>query len=246
MNAFSSSFSLAGLFQRAVSALGGTQPAWIAQLSGVLTGSGLNLGLPVSLAVNHLLVRHPVAQTKVAQFEGQVLAIHVGPARLTFAVQGDGLVKAVSNGTVVDTTISMDLTAVPVVMADPTLAMSKASIEGSMELAQCVGYLIKTLRWDPEDDLARIVGDEPAVHLMNLGRALRKLGKEQLSRTSETVREYVVYEQSMVVEQQAFDGFVADVKTLRDDVARLEKRFKALDRVTSTPKQSDSQPGDLA
>jgi ubiquinone biosynthesis protein UbiJ len=46
----------------------------------------------------------------------------------------------------------------------------KVRIEGDVQLAAEVNWLIDNVRWDAEEDLARLVGDAPAHTLANLGR----------------------------------------------------------------------------
>jgi ubiquinone biosynthesis protein UbiJ len=52
-------------------------------------------------------------------------------------------------------------------------------ISGDAEFATQVGWLAENLRWDIEDDLARVIGDVPARQLASLGGlfvgALRRL-----------------------------------------------------------------------
>ncbi|MFM7025678.1 MAG: hypothetical protein ACKOWC_06425 [Limnohabitans sp.] len=46
----------------------------------------------------------------------------------------------------------------------------KVRIEGDVQLAAEVNWLIDNVRWDAEEDLARLIGDAPAHTLAQLGR----------------------------------------------------------------------------
>jgi len=46
----------------------------------------------------------------------------------------------------------------------------RVRIEGDVQLAAEVNWLIDNVRWDAEEDLARLVGDAPAHTLAQLGR----------------------------------------------------------------------------
>jgi ubiquinone biosynthesis protein UbiJ len=46
----------------------------------------------------------------------------------------------------------------------------KVRIEGDVQLAAEVNWLIDHVRWDPEEDLARLIGDAPAHTLAQVAR----------------------------------------------------------------------------
>ena len=216
-----SSFGFAQFAQKAFSSLG-----TVGQL---LSDSSRFLGTPATLVINHLLVRHPQAQSHAAQFAEQTLQFRVGPVVQTFQIQANGLFKSVADPMdKADCTLSTDIGAVPQILTAPDNAMAHVRIEGSTELAQLLNYLSSTLRWDPEDDLSAIIGDSAAVRVMSWIGQMQAMSSGQMSRAKDTLRESVVYEQSILAEQSRFDHFVADVKTLRDDLSRLEKRVKQL------------------
>ena len=53
-------------------------------------------------------------------------------------------------------------------------------IEGDVQLAGDINWLVDHVRWDPEEDLARVVGDVPAHQIATIGR-----------RTAEALRLFV-------------------------------------------------------
>ncbi len=70
--------------------------------------------------------------------------------------------------------------------ANPALAFAKflvgerpqLRVEGDAAFATDVNWLIENLRWDVEDDLARLVGDAPAREIARFGNALAKAIRE--------------------------------------------------------------------
>jgi ubiquinone biosynthesis protein UbiJ len=44
-------------------------------------------------------------------------------------------------------------------------------IEGDVQLAADINWLVDNLRWDVEDDLARVIGDGPAHTVGNVARS---------------------------------------------------------------------------
>jgi ubiquinone biosynthesis protein UbiJ len=61
-------------------------------------------------------------------------------------------------------------------------------IEGDVQLAAEVNWLIDHVRWDPEEDLARLIGDAPAHTLAQNAKravdALRSFVKQQASKAA--------------------------------------------------------------
>ena len=45
-------------------------------------------------------------------------------------------------------------------------------IEGDVQFAAEVNWLVDHVRWDVEEDLSRLIGDAPAHALGNMGRAI--------------------------------------------------------------------------
>ena len=45
-------------------------------------------------------------------------------------------------------------------------------IEGDVQFAAEVNWLVEHVRWDAEEDLSRLIGDAPAHTLANLGRSM--------------------------------------------------------------------------
>ena len=53
---------------------------------------------------------------------------------------------------------------------DPKRAVAYVKIEGDADFANTLSSLSQDLRWEVEDDLAKIIGDAAAVRVVDLGR----------------------------------------------------------------------------
>ncbi|MDX1669947.1 MAG: hypothetical protein R3194_11050, partial [Limnobacter sp.] len=128
-----------------------------------------------------------------------------------------------------DTTIQIDWADLVGSLSAPSTISKRASLSGDMDFAQTVSSAILDLHWDPENDLARVVGDAQAVWIMNsLSQAGISL-KDLLARLKNNLREYAVFEKELTPSADEFDEFKRGVNTLRDDLARLEKRLKKME-----------------
>ena len=163
---------------------------------------------------------------------GKVLDLNILPVQLKLRVNDQGYFQASSSSNGVaapaDTKISMQWADLIGSVSNPNSMSRKAAIEGDMDFAQTVSTVINDLSWDPERDLARVVGDAQAVWVMNTLAALGTNARDVVQRFKSNLREYVVHEKSMTPTASEFDAFRGEVNQMRDELARLEKRLAKL------------------
>jgi ubiquinone biosynthesis protein UbiJ len=157
----------------------------------------------------------------------------LSPFALLLMVQPDGLIAAIdkTEAPTVDVTLSVPTEAVPAFLQGGQAGVMKhVRIEGDAEFATTIAKLAEHLRWEPEEDLARVIGDAPA---HRIGSTVRKVG-EQARRSGrnllESVAEYLLDEQPQLVRRSALDTFNAELSTARDALARVEKRIERLEQ----------------
>jgi len=186
----------------------------------------------VCLVLNHLLDQQRSSRTKLQKEAGKVLVLGIAPMQLQLRVNDQGYFQASvpSNGVAApaDTTISMQWADLIGSVSNPNSMSRKAAIEGDMDFAQTVSTVINDLSWDPERDLARVVGDAQAVWVMNTLSALGTNARDVVQRFKSNLREYVVHEKAMAPTASEFDAFRDEVNQLRDELARIEKRLAKL------------------
>lgn len=212
---------------------GGLLSAPFALLSATITQT-------VCLVMNHLLDQQRSSKSKLQKEAGKVLSLKISPVHLNLRVNDQGFFQPSNptNGVTApaDTQISMQWGDLIGSVSNPNAMSRKAAIEGDMDFAQTVSTVINDLSWDPERDLARVVGDAQAVWIMNTLAALGTNARDVAQRFKNNLREYVVHEKSMTPTTSEFDSFRGDVNKLRDELARLEKRLAKLDlQVKPTP-----------
>jgi len=134
----------------------------------------------VVLLLNHVLQQEPVAQERVRTQRGRTarlvwgrfeLALRATPAGLVELMSGPGLAGGGTPG-VADLTVALaDGQLAPVLQALARGEKPRVTIEGDVQLAAEVAWLADNLRWDVEEDLARLLGDVPAHNLVMLAKA---------------------------------------------------------------------------
>lgn len=185
---------------------------------------------PIIVALNHVLARTSWAQEKLVPFAGREALFVMPPFRLQLLVTAEGRF-AVGRGTV-DVEIALPADT-PLVALQGSLdgtdrVMRNARINGSVEFADTLGFVLRHLSWDFEEDLSRVVGDIAAHRIAGSLRTLTAWQKQAARNLAENTVEYLRDEKSVLPAPEEIGAFSEAVDRLRDDVARLEKRLQKL------------------
>ena len=173
--------------------------------------------------LNHMLAREPWARERLAPFAGRSARLQAVPFSVQLGIDADGNFTAEAGAPTV--TIGVDAAALPRVLLEPTAALRNVRLDGDAEFAQALGNVLQKLRPEPEEELARFVGDAAAVRIVALLRAALAGTRDAGSRLAVQAADYLVAENPMLVSRQQMAAFAADVARLRDDVERLAKRI---------------------
>ena len=183
--------------------------------------------------LNHLLESSGWARDRLAVFAGSQVCLRVTPIEVKFRIDQSGMVCDAVLDEAADVVLIFPIAELPGMFADPAArAMGAVTLEGNAELAETLGFVFRNLQWDIEEDLARIFGDIPA-HRMVLGiQSLKHLHDRTVESMGANFAEFFAEEQGMLVTRYALASLSKEVQTLRDETARLEKRFDRLNSVT--------------
>ncbi len=148
-------------FSWAVQAVTGLQPpAWVVDET-------LNR---LVLFLNHVLMSEPEAMRRLARQKGQRIELVWQDMCLQLQATPAGLFERGQFSA-----FDLRLTVTETSPLDVLSALARGDkprvrIEGDVQLAAEVNWLIDNVRWDAEEDLARLIGDAPAHTLAVLGR----------------------------------------------------------------------------
>jgi len=183
-------------------------------------------------AVNHVLARESWARERLSPYAGKTACFVLAPFSLYLMVQPDGLIGAIDeNQASFDVTLSVPPDAVPAFMQGGQAAVMKhVRIEGDAEFATTIAKLAEHLRWEPEEDLARVIGDGPAHRIGSTVRLVGDQARRSGRNLLESVAEYLLDEQPQLVRRSALDTFNAELSIARDALARVEKRIERLEQ----------------
>lgn len=178
--------------------------------------------------VNHLLAQDPWARALLAAHAGKVARLDAGVLAVTWEVSADGLLKTAAAGADPHVVIRARLADLPLILQDRERAVAYVRIEGDADFANTLSKLSQSLKWEAEEDLARVFGDVAARRLAGAAQAVLSGAQAKRRALEENLAEYFLEENPMLVRAQPVADFGSEVGKLRDDVERLEKRLRKL------------------
>ena len=183
----------------------------------------------VLAALNHLLEQQPWAAERLRPFAGQAVELRCPPfPHLRFRITGNGLLDSAQPETASALVVRLNPGTLPLLLARDEAARKRVEIEGSADLAGEVDYLFRHLEWDFEEDLSKVFGDIVAHRLASGGKAFAAWQRDAALRLAENLAEYWTEEQPLLARPADVEKFCRSIDTLREGVARLEKRIERL------------------
>ncbi|RDK00572.1 ubiquinone biosynthesis accessory factor UbiJ [Paraburkholderia lacunae] len=188
---------------------------------------------PFAAAVNHLLARESWARERLAPYAGKTARLSCPPVVLMLVVQPDGYLSAIgaTEAPQFDVTIAVPSDALPaLVQGGQAAVMKHVKIEGDAEFATVIAKLAEHLRWEPEEDLAKLIGDGPAWRVASVVRSVGEHARRTGRNLLDTAAEYLLDENPQLVRRAALDDFNIELARARDALARVEKRLERLEQ----------------
>ncbi|WP_373974343.1 sterol-binding protein [Chitinibacter sp. SCUT-21] len=181
----------------------------------------------LSAVLNHLLQQAPAVQADLARVAGRTFAIQMPLLAANVVVMPDGLLAHSEAPS--EASLQLPLSFFSMRLTDPQAASRQVILAGDPDFAAKIGAALGALSWDAAEDLSRLVGDIAAHRITTAGQSLAKMPLAFGQRFGETVVEYVRDEDRLLPRKEAVAAFCDDVDTLRNDLARLEKRLVQLE-----------------
>jgi ubiquinone biosynthesis protein UbiJ len=142
---------LDGLFERV--AAGPQPPQWLVH----------EMQQRMVLFLNHVLMQEKEAMDRLVRQKGRIARVQWRSYSMALVVTPAGLFNLASEGAAPDLQLHVTETS-PFALAQTALRGDKPAIriEGDVQLAAEINWLVDHVRWDVEEDLARVIGDAPA------------------------------------------------------------------------------------
>lgn len=115
------------------------------------------------LLLNHILLQEPQAVSRLARQKGRVVQLQWGALSMRLIATAAGLLDLASAQAKADLVLTVCEES-PLGLAQVVLRGERpaVNIAGDVQLAAEVNWLVDHVRWDMEEDLARVLGDAPA------------------------------------------------------------------------------------
>ena len=140
----------------------------------------------IVLVLNHVLMQEAEAQSRLAQLAGKVLLAQWRNFSMRLAATRAGLLE-LAPASDVPADLTMTLTEEsPFQLAGAMFRGDKppVHIAGDVQFAAEINWLVDNVRWDAEEDLARVVGDAPAHTMAEGARKLVAAMREFVAKAS--------------------------------------------------------------
>lgn len=159
-----------------------TQSPFLLLANGFLSQAGATLRPPpwliaelrqrLVLLLNHVLMQEPQAQERLVRHKGRCVRMQWRDFTLPFIATPAGLLEIAPDALQPDLLLTVTQDS-PLALVQSVLAGERPTVrvEGDVQLAADVNWLVDHLRWDIEEDVSRVIGDAPA-HA--LGQAARE------------------------------------------------------------------------
>jgi ubiquinone biosynthesis protein UbiJ len=184
--------------------------------------------------INHVLEAEPWALAELAKHAGKTILLRLPVGDLAFEITSPGLLKALQE--VNQPSLSLEVSAKALSDLAATSgnlreqAFKAVKITGDADLAQLIGRLAGQLRWEYEEDLARLVGDAPANFAVRQGKKLVAASRSAAADLLDNVVEYVSEERKVLLNKRDFLVQKSALNDLRESVDRIEKRIQLLEQ----------------
>ena len=133
----------------------------------------------IVLLLNHVLMQEKAATARLVRQKGRVVLVRWGVFSMHFLVTPAGLLDLATAGAVPDLSlVVIDASAASIAQAVLRGDKPEVRIEGDVQLAAEVNWLVDNVRWDLEEDLSRVIGDAPAHAAGEVARRLAQSVRE--------------------------------------------------------------------
>lgn len=125
------------------------------------------------LLLNHVLMQEPQAMDRLRRQAGRIVEGRWRAFSLRLLATPAGLLDLASPGAAPDLTLTVTDDS-PFTVAQAVLRGEKPAVRiaGDVQFAAEVNWLVDHVRWDIEEDLARLVGDAPAHAAAQVARGM--------------------------------------------------------------------------
>lgn len=141
----------------------------------------------IVLLLNHILMQEKEATSRLVRQKGRVVLMQWRSFTIKLVATPAGLLDLAPVDAKADLVLAVTEES-PLVLAQAALRGDKPAvrIEGDVQLAAELNWLVAHVRWDLEEDISRVIGDAPAYGLGQVVRSMASALRQFIGATEPT------------------------------------------------------------
>lgn len=180
-------------------------------------------------ALNHLLASANWARHRLQPFTAKTACFVVPPLQIVLAINPEAYFTHADDPAVVpDVVIRLPADTPFLMLQGIERVMSAAHVEGNAEFATELSFVLHHLRWDAEQDLARLLGDIPARRIATEAQRFLAWQTQLAENLHGNIAEYLAHENPLLLTRTEFSAFQSDMQQLNARLERIDSRCKLL------------------
>lgn len=180
--------------------------------------------------LNHLLTQADWARARLRAHTAKQARFEIGSLHLNLVVTDSGhLANAEEGEATPDVVLTLPPDLAARLLQGQEALTGGIRIAGDAEFADALGFVLRHLRWNVEDDLSRVIGDIPAHRVVGTTRELAAGLPRVLGSAARSLATYLSDEKPTVVATPQLAQLADESAALRDQLARCEKRIQRLE-----------------
>lgn len=179
-------------------------------------------------ALNHLLAGANWARARLVPFAGRRARFDLPLFALAFEIAPDGLVGPDAGAGAADVVIRLPADMLFLLPQGIDRVMAQANFVGNAEFATELSFVFRNLRWDAEEDLARLVGDIAAHRIVTGATHFVAWQQQAATHCAQNLGEYLSIETPVLAPRKELLALRDDIARLDADLTSVESRLAAL------------------
>lgn len=172
---------------------------------------------------NHLLSQNDWMQSDLINHKNKIVIIEISGFKTIFKVKEDGQVEMINDSKDYDCKIKLTINDLIGQLVNNK--NGKISIEGDIELANKISQVLRKIEWDLEEDLAKYIGDIPAIQTTKALKKIKNTTKENIKTLTSSLIEYWQEENKILAKTRDVEMFNKKIDTIVEDTERVEARI---------------------
>jgi ubiquinone biosynthesis protein UbiJ len=182
-------------------------------------------------ALNHLIEQERWAHNLLLPREGQSIAITLPIGDFQIAIQEGMFVNASDSTNLPSVSLTIPQEAIWTFLKEgKSGAMKFVKISGDIDFAADLNRLAADLKWEVEEDLSKLLGDATARRVVLESQKMLHQTQLAMNDLKGGIRDYLVYEKNILVDSQQMSDFKSELRLLRDQIDRAEKKVNLLEQ----------------